>query len=210
MGTAIKGTVYGTLMNFSCEHHALARQMHEVPYQGAPNAPVLFIKTANTFSHYGAPIGLPKTCPLVQVKASLGLIMGSTGSIAELILLNDLTVPHASFYRPPVKAKCIDGFLGIAHSTQKLTELHADLTMLDHLTVSVHINDQLVQSISLSQLVRKPRRLLSDVADFIDLQTGDVLMIGSPFDAPLAKAGDRMMISAPTFGSVLNTLVAAL
>jgi 5-oxopent-3-ene-1,2,5-tricarboxylate decarboxylase / 2-hydroxyhepta-2,4-diene-1,7-dioate isomerase len=44
------GTVYGTLLNFRAEVLALAPQMHELPYKAPPKAPVLFIKTANTWS----------------------------------------------------------------------------------------------------------------------------------------------------------------
>ena len=200
----IKGTVYGTLMNFACEHRALADQMQDAPYKGAPVAPVLFIKTANTFSVFGAPITLPNDIAAVQVKASIGLVMGSAQSISHLVLLNDLTVPHASFYRPPVKTKCADGFLGLAQHDVVVS----NLTILDQLIISVSINEQCIQTINLNQCVRKPAQLLRDVAEFIDLQSGDVLMIGSPFDAPLAKAGDCITISAPNFAPVQNTLVA--
>ena len=202
--TVIQGTVYGTLMNFACEHRALASQMIEAPYKGAPVAPVLYIKTANTFSDYGANITLPSHAPSVQVRASVGLIMGDAGVVDKLVLLNDLTVPHASFYRPPVKSKCIDGFLGIAQHAIAIT----DLSRLDGLQISVSINTVMVQTIHLSQMIRSPAQLLAEVRDFIDLQAGDVLMIGSPFNAPLAKVDDHIAISAPGFASVSNRLVA--
>ena len=199
----IKGTVYGTLMNFACEHKALASKMIEAPYKGAPVAPVLYIKTANTFSDYQADITLPSDVPSVQVRATVGLIMGNAGVIDKLVLLNDLTVPHASFYRPPVKSKCIDGFLGIAQKAMAVT----DLGCLDGLPINVSINAVLVQTIRLSEMIRTPWQLLHDVRDFIDLQAGDVLMIGSPFDAPLAKVGDHIEINALGFAPVSNRLV---
>lgn len=124
-----QGTVYGTLMNFADEHAALAAQMQEPPYKAAPQAPVLFIKTANTFSAHGSAIALPAGVHEVHIKASIGLIFQSnkpvvqvstaqlaTKYIANVVLINDLTLPHASFYRPPVKYKCIDGFLCAAPS----------------------------------------------------------------------------------------------
>ena len=33
--------------------------------------------------------------------------------VAGYVLMNDLSLPHASYFRPPVKFKCLDGFLGI-------------------------------------------------------------------------------------------------
>ena len=201
--TVIQGTVYGTLMNFACEHRALASQMIEAPYKGAPVAPVLYIKTANTFSDYEANITLPNNVSSVQIRASLGLIMGNAGVVDKLILLNDLTVPHASFYRPPVKSKCIDGFLGIAQKAIAVT----DLGCLAGLQINVSINAAMVQTIRLSEMIRAPLQLLHDVRDFIDLQAGDVLMIGSPFDAPLAKVSDHIEINALGFAPVSNRLV---
>jgi 5-oxopent-3-ene-1,2,5-tricarboxylate decarboxylase / 2-hydroxyhepta-2,4-diene-1,7-dioate isomerase len=213
-----QGTVYGTLMNFTDEHAALAAQMTELPYKAAPRAPVLYIKTANTFSAHGSAITLPAGVAQVQVRASVGLIFGSKrppaqwsiaqtaiDNVAHMVLLNDLTIPHASFYRPPVKFKCVDGFLcagQAAHAVQ-------DLAVLDALTVTVRVNGQTVQTFSTFDMVRSAAQLVRDVAEFIDLQEGDVLMLGSPFAAPLARAGDTVEISAPGFAPLRHTLVAA-
>ena len=68
------GTVYGTLMNFPCEQAALASQMHDKPYGAPPKAPVLFIKTANTFSANGSEIAIPAGVGAVQVRASVFIV----------------------------------------------------------------------------------------------------------------------------------------
>ena len=44
------GTVFGTLLNFRGELRSLGEQMLQAPYKAAPQAPVLYIKTANTWS----------------------------------------------------------------------------------------------------------------------------------------------------------------
>jgi 5-oxopent-3-ene-1,2,5-tricarboxylate decarboxylase / 2-hydroxyhepta-2,4-diene-1,7-dioate isomerase len=212
-----QGTVYGTLMNFSDEHAALAAQMTEPPYKAAPQAPVLYIKTANTFSAHGSAIALPVGVSQVQVRACVGLIFRSNRSQAQwniaqaainnvvsIVLLNDLTIPHPSFYRPPVKFKCVDGFLCAG---QAVHAVH-DLAALDALTITVRVNGQTVQTFNTRDMVRRAAQLVSDVATFIDLQAGDVLMMGSPFQAPLARAGDAVEISAPGFAPLRHTLVA--
>ncbi len=211
-----QGTVYGTLMNFADEHAALAAQMQAPPYQAEPQAPVLFIKTANTFSAHGSAIALPVGAHQVQIKASIGLIFQSNEPVvqvfsaqtaikyvANFVLISDVTLPHASFYRPPVKYKCIDGFLCVApvpHSAPPLAEL-------DKLRITVSINGKLVQTIDMAQTVRHCEKLVTDVGEFVDLQTGDVLMVGSPFDAPLARAGDVVEISAPGFATLRHSVV---
>jgi 5-oxopent-3-ene-1,2,5-tricarboxylate decarboxylase / 2-hydroxyhepta-2,4-diene-1,7-dioate isomerase len=211
-----QGTVYGTLMNFACEHAALAAQMLQPPYKAAPQAPVLYIKTANTFSAHGSAVLLPAHVPQVQVRASVGLIFhtnkaldesndaqAAINTIANVVLLNDLTIPHASFYRPPVKFKCMDGFL----CAGPLPHAAPDAAALDTLTVTVRVNGQVVQTFNTANMVRKAAQLAEAVSEFIDMQEGDVLMLGSPFDAPLARAGDTVEISAPGFATLRHTLV---
>lgn len=212
-----QGTVYGTLMNFADEHAALAAKMQEPPYKAAPQAPVLFIKTANTFSAHGSAVALPADALEVQIKASVGLIFQSNrpivqvftaraaiNNVAKMVLLSDLTLPHSSWYRPPVKYKCNDGFLCAAPAPHSAPPLAA----LDSLSITVRINGQQVQTIDMAQMVRNCEKLVADVAEFIDLQTGDVLMVGSPFDAPLARAGDVVEISAPGFATLHHSVVA--
>lgn len=206
------GTVYGTLMNFPCEHAALASQMHDKPYGAPPKAPVLFIKTANTFSANGSTIVMPSGVDAVQVRASVFMVFlhnvtaipsHSAAHSVALGLMNDITIPHASFYRPAVKTKCVDGFLAVA------TPHEAPLDALADLWLQVHINGVLVQSIGYAQMLRSAEQLIADVSEFADLRAGDVLMPGCPFDAPLARAGDVVEISAPGFETLRHTLVAA-
>ncbi len=49
--------------------------------------------------------------------------------------------------------------------------------------------------------------LLADVTAFMTLAHGDVLMLGCDAGRPLARAGDRIEISAPGFETLVNTLV---
>ena len=71
----------------------------------------------------------------------------------------------------------------------------------------VRINGELKQSIDFSQLVRPAKQLLAEVGDFMTLAHGDVLMLGCGPGRPLARAGDRIEISAPGFETLNNTLV---
>ncbi|REM69074.1 fumarylacetoacetate hydrolase, partial [Mycobacterium tuberculosis] len=75
--------------------------------------PVLYVKTANTWSPHGNAITVPAAVPEVEVGASIGMVIGAEGDVEGFVLMNDLSIPHASFFRPPVKFKCVDGFLGI-------------------------------------------------------------------------------------------------
>jgi 5-oxopent-3-ene-1,2,5-tricarboxylate decarboxylase/2-hydroxyhepta-2,4-diene-1,7-dioate isomerase len=199
------GTVYGTLLNSQGEWDALRAQMDQPPYKAPPKAPVLYVKPANTWSVHGASIPVPAHVPQVEVGGTIAMVMGiSPGTVAGYVLLNDLSVPHASFFRPPVRFKCLDGFLGIGAALVPLAEAGDPA----HFKLEVRINGELKQSFDFADLIRPAAQLLADVNEFMTLQPGDVLMLGCGPNRPLAQAGDRIDISAAGFGTLTNTLMA--
>ncbi|WP_077002095.1 fumarylacetoacetate hydrolase family protein [Variovorax sp. KK3] len=196
------GTVYGVLLNFRAEVDALAPQMNQPPYKAPPKAPVLYVKTANTWSPHDAAIAVPAAVPEVEVGATIAMVIGADGDVEGFVLMNDLSVPHASFFRPPVKFKCLDGFLGIGPSMRDAQEV-ADPA---EFKLEVRVNGTVRQAVDFSQMVRNASQLLADVTEFMTLAHGDVLMLGCDANRPLAKPGDRIDISAPGFETLSNTL----
>ena len=200
-----KGTVYGTLLNFRREWDLWSARMTQDPHKAAPQAPVLYVKTANTFCPAGQDLLLQDGVSEVDIGATLGLVIGEQAQVVGAVLLNDWSVPHTSYYRPPVKFRCRDGFLGLpAQVTSGQVQDWATLQM------DVRRNGERVQSVDLRGLMRSLPPLLADVGEFMTLQPGDVLMVGSDCLAdgtrPRAKADDRVEISAPGFASVITTV----
>lgn len=194
------GTVYGTLLNFRREHALWAPRMNDAPYKAPPQAPVLYIKTANTFTPAGQTIVLPAGAP-VEVAASLGLVMDDAGEWGA-VLFNDVAIVHESYYRPPIKTRCVDGFLGVGPECVPLAQL-GDLAGLAELQIELHINGVHRQTTALADLLRDAATLLADVNEFMTLRPGDVLMLGTDCLAdgtrPLVHAGDTVEITAPGF-----------
>jgi 5-oxopent-3-ene-1,2,5-tricarboxylate decarboxylase / 2-hydroxyhepta-2,4-diene-1,7-dioate isomerase len=202
--TLARGTVYGTLMNFRGELEALGAKMNEPPYKAPPKAPVLYVKPANTWSENGAAIALPARVAEVQVGATVAMVMKSAREVAGYVLMNDLAIPHDSFFRPPVKLNCLDGFLGIGERVRSRNEAGDPAVF----KLEVRVNGELKQTVRFSQLVRSAEQLLADVSEFMTLAPGDMLMLGCDVGKPRAKVGDRIAISMPALGTLSNTLVA--
>jgi 5-oxopent-3-ene-1,2,5-tricarboxylate decarboxylase/2-hydroxyhepta-2,4-diene-1,7-dioate isomerase len=180
--------------------------MTQDPYKAAPQAPVLYVKSANTFNASGALV-LQDGITEVDIGATLGLVMGADGQSESVVLINDWAVPHASYYRPPVKFRCRDGYLGLG-----TLRPWADLDVNDmHLRVT--LNGAVVQTVDFSQLKRNLAQLLVDVAEFMSLQAGDVLMLGTDCledgTRPRARAGDTVRIEAASFAPLSQTLISA-
>ena len=201
------GTVYGTLLNFRREHALLAPRMHEAPYKAPPQAPVLYIKTANTFTPSGRAITLPRGVTEVEVAASLGLVAGEGGRVAGAVLFNDVAIPHESYYRPPVKYRCVDGFLGVGDALRPLS----DLAALEWLVMELRVDGVMRQRTALADLVRDAATLWTDVSAFQSMRPGDVLMLGTDCledgSRPRAKAGDSVEITATGFAPLVNHFV---
>ena len=200
------GTVYGTLLNFKAELTAMQPQMNQPPYKAPPQAPVLYIKPANTWSGNGASIAVPARVPEVEIGATIAMVMSHQQ--IRYVLMNDLSIPHSSFFRPPVKFKCLDGFLGIGSQLVTVDDPAA-------FKLEVRINGSLQQTVDFSNLVRNAQTLIRDVAEFMTLREGDVLMLGCDClpggGRPLAKVGDVVQINSPShpaLGVLVNTLIA--
>ncbi|MDE2605653.1 MAG: fumarylacetoacetate hydrolase family protein [Burkholderiales bacterium] len=206
MSLAARGTVYGTLMNFRGELEALGDRTNEAPYKAPPKAPVLYVKPANTWTDNGGAIAIPARASEVAIGATVAMVMKSAREVAGYVLMNDVTLPHDSFYRPPVKFNCLDGFLGIGDRLCAPHEAGDPAAF----ALEVRVNGELRQAVRFSDLVRTADRLLADVSEFMTLGEGDMLMLGCDVVRPRVRAGDRVEIRSPALGSLANTFVAEL
>lgn len=204
MSLVKRGTVYGTLMNFRGELEALGDKMNEPPYKAPPKAPVLYVKPANTWTENGGAIALPAHVPEVEVGATVAMVMRSAREIEGFVLMNDVSIPHESLFRPPVKFKCLDGFLGIGDRIRARNEAGDPAVF----KLEVRVNGELKQTVRFSQLVRSADRLLADVSEFMTLAEGDMLMLGCDVGRPRVRVGDTVLISMPALGTLTNLFVA--
>lgn len=209
-----RGTVYGTLLNHRDALAALGDQVHAAPYKAPPKAPILYIKPRNTVIGHRVPVVVPTDAAELEMGATLGVVIGRTASrvaeseahefVAGYTVVNDISVPHASVYRPSMRFKCRDGFcpMGPAVVARK------GVADPDNLHVTVTIDGQTVQRSSTAGLVRPVARLIADVTEFMTLFPGDVLTVGVAAGAPRARAGQTVAITIDGVGRLENTLVA--
>lgn len=209
----VSGTVYGTLLNYQGALQALGGTVEQPPYQAPPQAPILYIKPANTLSANHMPIPLPEGVPALEAGAALGIVIGRQATrvaeddalsyVAGYTVVNDVSIPHDSVYRPAIVQKCQDGFCPIGPWV-----VHAAaVPNPDGLRIQVYVNGELRQENTTAHLIRSVSRLLSDVTEFMTLNPGDVLLVGVPEGAPQAKAGDHIRIDIEHVGRLENVVV---
>jgi len=208
-----RGTVFGSLLNYRGALAALGSAVDAPPYQAPPQAPVLYIKPANTWAPWGAQIVLPSALAAVEIGAALGIVIGSTACqvperdaldcVAGYTIVNDVCEPHASLHRPAIRQRCRDGFCPIG---PWVIERH-EVPSPDALRFRVLINGALAAENTTANLIRPVARLIADITEFMTLAAGDILLAGVPENAPRARAGDRVRIEIDGVGALENSFV---
>ena len=199
-----RGMVYGVILNDRPTLDGLGPALSEPPYGAPPKAPILYIKPYNTHAGNGATVRLPRGAERVEVAATLGLVIGrdataldeatATDAIAGLRPILDVSLPNPSVYRPPVRERCFDGSCPMGEMLPC-----AAVGRLEALTLRTLVNDIVVAERSLSDLVRPPARLLTEVTGFMTLRAGDILHLGIALGGPQAGAGDRVRLEIGGF-----------
>ncbi len=199
------GTVYGVLLNDPATHERLGEQFNQDPYKAPPQAPVLYVKPANTFAHDGAAVPVPRTPGHVQIGATIGASIDRTASrvtkagalshVGGYRIVADVSLPHASYYRPAIRERCRDGFCPMSEVFKASKDFDVRTAL-----ITVSINGQIVEQRTLEAQVRPIDTLLCDVTDFMTLQQADVMLLGLSDQPPLAQPGDQITIDVAALG----------
>jgi len=210
----ITGLVYGLLLNDRTALEQLGDKLLEPPYKALPKAPALYIKPYNTQVGHLATVQLPKGAGQVEVGGTLGLVIAETACrvsesqayevIGGYTVVIDLSLPHQSLYRPPIREKCFDGACPIGPWVVD----RKDLSEPAQVVIRTYVNNEARCSWTLANLIRNIPQLIADVTEFITLLPGDVLLVGLPPEIPMAKAGDQLAVEISGIGRLECRLAA--
>lgn len=208
-----RGTVYGTLLNHRDALAAIGDAASQPPYKAPPKAPILYIKPRNTWVGPGDAVVVPEGVDELEVGATLGLVIGrpacrvreddALDHVAGFVIVNDVSVPHASYYRPSLRFKVRDTFCPIGEMAPRDA-----IGSPDDVAFEVEIDGKVVHRATTAGLIRPAARLLADVSAFMTLEPGDVLSVGVAAGAPRARAGQRVAIAAHGLRRLENPFVA--
>jgi 5-oxopent-3-ene-1,2,5-tricarboxylate decarboxylase / 2-hydroxyhepta-2,4-diene-1,7-dioate isomerase len=211
---ALSGTVYGVLLNHRTALAEIGPKADSPPYNGAPRAPVLFVKPRNTLNASGE-VQVPAGVDELECGASLGLVIGRPACrltpasaldyVAGYLIVNDVSIPHDVFYRPSIKQKARDGFCPLGPAVIARERVANP----DALEVRAFVDGEPVQLSNTADLVRSTAQLLADVTEFMTLAPGDVLAVGSARPALRVRAGQRVDIAIDGLGTLTTRFSAA-
>jgi 5-oxopent-3-ene-1,2,5-tricarboxylate decarboxylase/2-hydroxyhepta-2,4-diene-1,7-dioate isomerase len=211
----LSGAVYGALLNHCSALAELGERASLPPYGAAPRTPVLYVKPRNTLARSGDRVEIPAGVEDLEAGACLGLVIGriackvsleeALDHVAGYLIVNDVSVPHQSFYRPSIRFKARDGFcpLGPAVADRRA------IANPDALVIRTYVGGVLMQTSTTADLVRPAAQLLRDVTEFMTLAPGDVLAVGVARPPPRVRAGETVDIHIDGIGTLSNPFAAA-
>ena len=206
-------SVVAPLLNWPGDLTALGNAVHAPPYKAPPRAPVLYLKPRNTWCASGDPVVVPAGVTALRVGATLGALIGRSACrvraaeaqsfVAGWVVVNDVSIPHASYHRPALRERCRDGFCPISAAVP--TGALADP---DAARWQVWIDGQAAGKGCSAGLLRPFATLLADVTQFMTLHAGDILLLGSSEQGPLVRAGQSVRIALDGVASLANDFIA--
>lgn len=191
-GTLISGSIYGVVLNDQMERAALADAFSAAPYVRPPLTPVLYMKPRGCVVSFDASVMLAEDANPVEVAATIGLLFqrdasrtsrdGALETIGAACLALDVTVPHESYYRPPVRHRARDGFLPVG-AFGLFDE------MLLERDIVTFVDGSEVHRWNCGRLVSQTADLIVEISAFMTLRAGDLLLLGLPGDAQFVGPG---------------------
>jgi 5-oxopent-3-ene-1,2,5-tricarboxylate decarboxylase/2-hydroxyhepta-2,4-diene-1,7-dioate isomerase len=209
----LSGSVYGVLANHPSLPVMLGDASHRPPYHAPPRAPVLYLKPRNTLAGPGDPVAVPADVPELESAASLGMVIERAACrleaatalryVAGFLIVNDVSIPHATYHRPSIRFKARDGFCPLGPAVVATQRVASP----DAIEIRTYVDGLLVQRLNTREMIRPIARLLEDVTEFMTLSAGDVLCIGTAAPAPRVRPGQTVTIEIDGIGSLGNPFV---
>jgi 5-oxopent-3-ene-1,2,5-tricarboxylate decarboxylase/2-hydroxyhepta-2,4-diene-1,7-dioate isomerase len=158
-------------------------------------------------------VPLPSAVDAVEIGATLGVLIGrdatrvprgrATEVIGGYTIVNDVTIPDAGLFRPPLRFKCRDGFCPVG----PWVVARDAIPSTGALAIRARVNGEVRMENTTANLHRDIAGLIADVTEFMTLRAGDLLAVGVPEHPPLARAGDLMTVEIEGLGRLDNRLL---
>ena len=181
----------------------------------APEEPLLFLKTPNTFTGHRQRSYRPDNVEYMHYEAELVAVIGKTarrvkqGEVMNYVggytLCNDYAVRDylENYYRPNLKVKCRD-------SLSPLGPYIIDRDDIDDphdLKLSTRVNGELRQEGTTRDMVFNIPFLIEYLSAFMTLQPGDMISTGTPKGLSDVQPGDEVVIEVEQVGRLINYVV---
>ncbi len=179
-----------------------------------PTEPLIFLKPPSSLLAPGGVIRMPAISQRVDFEGELAVVIGRRARnlkpdadwrdvVRGFTLANDVTARDLQNRDGQwTRAKGFDTFCPIGPIVSDELDLDAGLT------IETHLNGERRQHASTLDFIFSLRELLAFITSVFTLEPGDLLLTGTPSGIAPLKAGDRVEVSIPGLGTLVNTVEA--
>ena len=202
-----------TALNYAEHYTRIEDTFHHPPYKKPPQQPVFFIKPPNTLAGHLSNVPAPDYADNIYTGAGLAFVIGRPASrvsreegfdyVTGYTIFNDFTLAEDSYFRPPVKTKCLDG----SGPTGPFIVAREEVTDPHALTIKTVVNGEVRQSASSADLRLDIPAIIEALTEFMTLPTGMVVVSGFPAGRVAVKPGDEVSVEIEQVGSLVNHVI---
>ena len=175
-----------------------------------PEQPSYFLKPSSSLALSGSSVERPAGCELLGFEGEIALVIGKPARRVDIddawshvewvTASNDLGVYDLRYADKGsnLRSKGGDGFTPVGPAL-----LAADGIDPERLRIRTWHNGSLVQDDTTGDLLFPFARLIADLSQLLTLETGDIILTGTPAGASVAKPGD--LVEVEVSGADLST-----
>jgi 5-oxopent-3-ene-1,2,5-tricarboxylate decarboxylase/2-hydroxyhepta-2,4-diene-1,7-dioate isomerase len=201
------GTVIALGLNYADHVKELAFSKQEEP--------LVFLKGPGTLIGHRGHTRRPRGVSFMHYECELAVVIGRTARkvprsealeyVAGYCVANDYAIRDylENWYRPNVRAKNRDGATVLG---PWLVDA-ADVPDPGNLSLRTFVNGKLTQQGSTRDLITDVPGLIEYLSDFMTLESGDVILTGTPEGVVNVDVGDEIVCDIDGLGRLHNTIV---
>jgi 2-keto-4-pentenoate hydratase/2-oxohepta-3-ene-1,7-dioic acid hydratase in catechol pathway len=157
-----------------------------------PEFPIVFMKLPASSAAPNGPVRCPQVVRRLDYEGELVVVMGSGGTIAGYAVADDVTARDLQRREPQwTRAKGADGFCPWGPWITSADEVPDPR----NLRLTTHVNGELRQDASTSDLIFGPQELVDFISETCTLEPGDLILTGTPSGVGMSMEPRRFLSS---------------
>ena len=205
------GTVIALGLNYADHVKELSKELTV----SSKDEPLVFFKGPGSLIGHRGFTRRPAGVSFMHYECELAVVIGKTARrvkaadamvhVAGYTVCNDYAVRDylENWYRPNLRVKSRDGGTVLG---PWLVDA-ADIPDPHALRLSTRVNGKLTQQGNTANLINTIPALIEYLSDFMTLQSGDVILTGTPDGVDNVNVGDEVVTEIDGIGRLLNTIV---
>ena len=175
-----------------------------------PQFPIVFTKLPSSSAPPNGPVTCPAVVKRLDYEGELAVVIGAGGRIAGYAVADDVSARDLQRREPQwTRAKGADGFCPWGPWITTADEVPD----AEDLQITTHVNGELRQDASTSDLIFGPQQLVDFIAETCTLEAGDLILTGTPSGVGMSMdprrflaAGDTVRIEIESLGAIEHVI----